>query len=206
LEQLSGSAPSVNSTVERAILLNRLLDYLNQNDPTAAKALGSALPAFEALVMGLVQAQAQNGGSMIGTAITGSYALAVIGGPSLVPGNQVLGLAHVASFSDVISSGTVVQSAGLNRNQSIGSAMHKRSGLGTHVAPPASAPVPPLPALFSGGGASAAGGGGIGSAAPAIALLAALIVWALNFFSGRIDLDFAPWRTTLLASRLERPG
>jgi hypothetical protein len=69
-------------------------------------------------------------------------------------------------------------------------------------APPPARTAPPI-----GGGAAAAGGGGLGSSAPpaAPAFTAHALVLA-TIRLARFSLDLARWRSTLLASRLERPG
>jgi hypothetical protein len=204
LQQLSGVSPTAATTVERAVLLNRLLTYLSRTDPVAAKRLAPALPAFQALVLGLMRAQ--HNGLLAGGLMSGGYGLSILGGSALSVSTPVPASIRFASFSGLMASSPAGQSTAVQSGQASGAVMHKRSGVAIHLPAPASAPVPPAPAPLSGGGGAAAGGGGVGSAAPAIALLAALVVWALNFFSGRVDLDLAPWRTTLLASRLERPG
>jgi hypothetical protein len=69
-------------------------------------------------------------------------------------------------------------------------------------APPPSRTAPPI-----GGGAAAAGSGGLGSAAPPAAPgLSALALVLATILLARFSLDLARWRSTLLASRLERPG
>jgi len=67
----------------------------------------------------------------------------------------------------------------------------------------------PLPAqtLLPIGGASAASSGGFGSAAPPVmAALEGLSLALATILLAGFSLDLAPWRSTLLASRLERPG
>ena len=70
------------------------------------------------------------------------------------------------------------------------------------------APVSAPTALPVGGGAAAAGSGGIGSGAPPVApAFTALALLALaTILLARFSLDLASWRSTLLPSRLERPG
>ncbi len=69
-------------------------------------------------------------------------------------------------------------------------------------APPPARTAPPI-----GGGAAAAGSGGIGSVAPPVAPAFTLLAFVLvTILLARFSLDLARWRSTLLASRLERPG
>ena len=57
------------------------------------------------------------------------------------------------------------------------------------------------------GGAAAASGGGVGSVAPSVvADLQALALALATILLARFSLAHAAWRSTLLASRLERPG
>jgi hypothetical protein len=57
------------------------------------------------------------------------------------------------------------------------------------------------------GGASAGGSGGLGSAAsPVAAVFGALGLALATILLARFSLDLASWRSTLLASGLERPG
>jgi hypothetical protein len=66
---------------------------------------------------------------------------------------------------------------------------------------------PPAQTRLPIGGATAGGGGGAGSAAPhAGAMFVALALSLATILLGRVSLDLASWRSTLLASRLERPG
>jgi hypothetical protein len=69
-------------------------------------------------------------------------------------------------------------------------------------APPPARTAPPI-----GGGAAAAGAGGVGSfAPPAAPAFAAFALVLATILLARFSLDLARWRSTLLASRLERPG
>jgi hypothetical protein len=63
-----------------------------------------------------------------------------------------------------------------------------------------------IPPLSTTSGAAATAGSGIGLGATAVVLLGVLALWMLQFFSARISLDEAAWRSALLALRLERPG
>ena len=66
---------------------------------------------------------------------------------------------------------------------------------------------PPVPSSgpASASGSSASGGVGVGAAAAA--LLAVAAIWLLNaLLPGRLALDLFPWRSTMFAFRLERPG
>jgi hypothetical protein len=66
---------------------------------------------------------------------------------------------------------------------------------------------PPAQRRLPIGGATAGGGGGLGSAAPHVAAVFAALALALaTILLGRVSLDLASWRSTLLASLLERPG
>ena len=85
------------------------------------------------------------------------------------------------------------------------------------VARPRAAMAPPIPQALSPaptvqtrlpvGGAAAASGGGVGSVAPSVvADLEALALALATILLARFSLAHATWRSTLLASRLERPG
>jgi len=57
------------------------------------------------------------------------------------------------------------------------------------------------------GGGAVAGGGGAGSVAPSVAAdFDVLVVAVATILLARWFLERAMWRSTLLASRLERPG
>ncbi|HET8977728.1 MAG TPA: hypothetical protein VFN87_06185 [Solirubrobacteraceae bacterium] len=83
-----------------------------------------------------------------------------------------------------------------------------RRHTGSRSAAPVPAPAteaPPVLLPVGGGGASATGVG-TGLGATAVALFVIATIWLLELLSGRISLEPAAWRETLLPARLERPG
>ena len=73
--------------------------------------------------------------------------------------------------------------------------------------PQALSSVPPVQTRLPVGSAAAAGGGGVGSVAPSVlAAFEALALALATILLVRFSLDLATWRSTLLGSRLERPG
>ena len=73
--------------------------------------------------------------------------------------------------------------------------------------PQALSPAPTVQTRLPVGGAAAASGGGVGSVAPSVvADLEALALALATILLARFSLAHATWRSTLLASRLERPG
>jgi hypothetical protein len=206
LQPSSNTTPTDRSLVARFVLLNRLLASLSA-DRLLASRVASALPALRPLVIELLRTQRKGalGGGMLWTGwqLSGTRnAAPVLGalGTLVVPPSASESPAALASWAP----GQRFERAS---NRGSGSASHVR------VRPDMAPPVPqsvalparpdstPLPA----GGAAAGAGGGIGSAAPAIALLAVRSVW-LPTFSQRVVLHLVQLRSTLLASGLERPG
>jgi hypothetical protein len=82
-----------------------------------------------------------------------------------------------------------------------------RRALSPRSTPEVALYAPPPQTRLPIGGAAAGGSGGLGSAAPPVAaVFAALALSLATIFFARFSLDLAPWRSTLLASRLGRPG
>ena len=94
---------------------------------------------------------------------------------------------------------------------------HAQSGKPASVARPRAGTPPPIPQALSSappvqtrlpvGGAAAAGGGGVASVAPSVLVAFEAFALALaTILLARFSLDLAMWRSTMLGSRLERPG
>ena len=72
--------------------------------------------------------------------------------------------------------------------------------------PQALSSVPPVQTRLPVGSAAAAGGGGVGSIAPSVLAAFEVALALATILLVRFSLDLATWRSTLLGSRLERPG
>jgi hypothetical protein len=222
LQQVSAAPPSIGSLVARIVLLNRLLDVLARTDPLAAQRLAIALPALDTMVMDVLRAQGN--GAVVGSigpdgsaswqAAPGAPLFSSVVSPALAQTLRVLAGALEPPLRDGLEPSVQREAAVLAPGQFVGPdpgrsddrVLRAGAGAGSAATAPASAPLAPAPSGPFRGGAATSASGGIGSAAPAMALVAVLAVWGMSFFSNRLDLDLAPWRSTLLASRLERPG
>ncbi len=193
LQELGSAAPTSSSTIERIILLNRLLNDLARVDPKAAQALASTLPAFDTLVRGLIQDERNPFLASPGATLPAGSSPLAIGEPL---GAAVLLAAGEFATEPVVT--PISPSNGLARKVT-----HSASPL---PAPPSPVAPVPLPAPIGGGGSSAAGAGGAASASSTVLSVAGLNLPRLNSVAQRLELDLAPWRSMLLASRLERPG
>lgn len=206
LQELDGSAPTAGSLVAKVALLSRLLAYLTRTDPNAAKQLAATLPALRAL---LTELRAANDAGLLTNVQLPSTSALLLGGPA--GSAPVLLAGPEDSAPGAISYPSVAMTYEQSYEQAAAAATDKHPAApggslpSTSVLTPVGSPISsPAPAS----GAGPAAGGGIGSGAPAIALLAmmALSLLYLVQMPGRLNLDLAPWRSTLLASRLERPG
>ena len=205
LQQAGDSAPTAESLVARVVLLNRLLAYLTRVDPSAARRLAPTLPALHTLLIDLLLA-ANRGGALTRSQLSAAYSLAFG-----VPRPLVALAGADAVLRGAASVALAVQSLEQSSAQAVSGATVKRSGTARTASASASASVGRVPDMSPrplAGGAAATASGGIASGAPAaVALLALLAVWLLHaLLPGRAVLDLVPWRSTLLASRLERPG
>jgi hypothetical protein len=216
LQQASAAPPSIGSLAAQIVLLNRLLDVLARTDPLAAQRLAVAMPVLGTMVMDVLRAQGNRAafgsiGSMSWQVLPGAPFFASVVSPALAQTLGVLTGAMKSPLHDGLEPSVQRETAVLAPGQFIGLDPGRSDDRGFRAGSGAgsvtSAPIfRSRLADHSGGGAATSASGGIGSAAPAVALLAVLAVWGMGFFSNRLDMDLAPWRSTLLASRLERPG
>ncbi len=139
---------------------------------------------------------------------------------SNTPSHLSLGLAKGPLGPDIGSPRVLAGDADLESGSASGAAGPRRQGRATKppsVARPRAAMAPPIPQALSPaptvltrlpvGGAAAATGGGVGSVAPSVvAEFEAVAVALATILLARFFLAHAIWRSTLLASRLERPG
>ncbi len=202
--QQAGWTPKVRSLLARVVLLDRLLAYLTRANPLAARRFAPELPTLHILLANLLRT-ANEHGVLTGWQQPGTDTLAAgfsQSRPSLMGSQWVLaGSASVLPATDT---------SGQSARRAVSSAAHKRARTVRVGAPSTlgsvtgSLPVP-LPLVGSGGGASASGG--LASSAPAAALLTALAVCLMQtMLSRRLLLDLAPWRSSPIAWRPERPG
>jgi hypothetical protein len=206
LQQGSNTTPTDRSLVARFVLLNRLVASLS-TDPLLAPRLAPVLPSLRHLVTALLRAEKK--GALGGWMLWTGWQLSGRGNPDpVLSGLGTLLVPPWASASPA-GVGSWAPGQGLERSSKRGSAsasqVRERPEMPRPVPQSVALPAPPPSTPLPEGGAAVGASGGIGSAAPAIALLAMLSVWLLTF-SQRVVLDLVPWRSTLLSSRLERPG
>ena len=208
--QVGQEGRTAQSLVARMMLLNRLVEDLIYVDPAAARRLASALPVLDKLLFDLI-VTAENR-----TAIT------VAGHATMVSplGDVASGAPWAAhrlfqlpgADGALAAPSTAVASPGNSAHSPSAAAVRIVGGRSAIKRPAAatsgSVAVPPaLPPPLPGGGAVGVSGGvslGVGASTVLIALLTVSLVYAL--LRERVVLTLVPWRSTLLATRLERPG
>jgi hypothetical protein len=132
------------------------------------------------------------------------------GGPGAFPDltrTQTFPAPLVASPRSMAGSAADAQGLRRSPKQPPPIASVERSGVAPLPATPVLDFAPPDQTRVPIGGATVGASGGIGTAGPpAIAFVAVLVLVALGFLPKRLALNPVPWRSTLLAMRLERPG
>ncbi len=209
LEQITSGTPTVSSLIERITLLNRLLADLSRTDPRAAMRIAALLPALHLLLLSLHRTEglawpstAAGAASLFPQPLT---VFSLAGGSTVLMGT----FPESASYYNTSASSTISQNllstrlpSGPSRDQDRASQLTAQG-----AADPGSEDSSTSLLLQSGHLALAASGGTGPGGAPALALLAVLTLSLLSrWIPGRMSLNIAAWKSTLLSGRLERPG
>jgi hypothetical protein len=206
------AARTVQSLVGRVMLLNQLVEYLTHVDPAAARRLGSALPVLHQLLFDLIVSAGNGTGITVAARVPIVSALGHGYGGVLSPTHRLLQLLAADGVVTPFTTTSWAPGSPAHSSSSVGvriiggGATIKRPAAATasgSVAAPAVLP-PPLA-----GGAPAGVSGGVSSGVGAsTALIASLLTVSLLYalLGERVVLTLFPWRSRLLATRLERPG
>jgi hypothetical protein len=206
------AARTVQSLVGRVMLLNQLVEYLTHVDPAAARRLASALPVLHRLLFDLIVSAGNGTALTVAGRVPIVNALGHVYGGVFSPAHRLLQL--LAADGTLTAFTTAAWAPGSPAHPSSSAGVRIIGGRATTKRPAAAAAsgsvaTPPvLPPPLAGGGPAGASGGVASGVGASTALIASLLTVSLLYalLGERVVLTLSPWRSTLLATRLERPG